>query len=81
VTSPPRLVWENELGGVTFDAGDCYVKWTPAGNGIDLFAESERLTWAAEYVPVPLPRYVGRDDAGTPVTPSAGEALPVGPRL
>ncbi len=69
------LVWENDLGGQAFNFGDCYVKWTPAGNGIDLMAEAVRLEWAVRYVSVPRPLYVGRDDAGAwlVTTPLAGQ--------
>ena len=52
-----RPVWVNELGGVTFEigAGDQrrFVKWAPAGGGLDLAAEAVRLGWAAGYTPVP----------------------------
>ena len=43
-------VWENEAGGLTFAVGDgadrCFIKWTPAGSGIDLTAEADRMAWA-----------------------------------
>ncbi|HEU5268847.1 MAG TPA: hypothetical protein VFU36_02905, partial [Jatrophihabitans sp.] len=51
---PIRPVWRNERGGLTFAVGRSrYVKWTPAGSGIDLGRESARLGWAARFVPVP----------------------------
>lgn len=64
---PIRAVWRNELGGLTFELGDAdrlFVKWNPAGNGIDLAAEAARMRWAAAYIPVPLPLDEGSDDQG-----------------
>ena len=65
--APIRPVWRNELGGLTFALGDDrYVKWTPAGSGIDLDREAARLRWAAPFLPVPQPvRRSGRDQAGS----------------
>jgi kanamycin kinase len=44
-----RPVWVNELGGITFEVGAGgrrrFVKWAPAGSGIDLAAEAARLLW------------------------------------
>ena len=34
-----RLVWINERGGMTFRAGNRFVKWNPHANGLDLEAE------------------------------------------
>jgi kanamycin kinase len=45
-------VWLNELGGLTFRAGDRYLKWSPPG-APDLEAERARLIWAAPHHPVP----------------------------
>lgn len=45
-------VWLNELGGLTYRAGDRYLKWSPPG-GPDLAGERARLDWAAPYHPVP----------------------------
>src|ERR1700691_173379 len=63
---PVRQVWENELGGRTFEvgagAGRCFVKWTPAG-GIDLTEEAARLEWAGPYITVPRVIGQGADDA------------------
>src|SRR4051812_48801018 len=54
---PLRAVWENELGGVTFQVGAgldrSFVKWAPAESGIDMSREAERLVWAARWTPVP----------------------------
>lgn len=63
---PIRPVWRNELGGLTFALGDDrYVKWTPAGSGIDLAREAARLRWAARYVPVPRLLGSGQDESGS----------------
>jgi kanamycin kinase len=54
---PITPVWRNELGGLTFQLGSGpgarFVKWSPAGAGLDLRAEATRLAWAAAYTPVP----------------------------
>jgi kanamycin kinase len=49
----PQLVWMNERGGATFQAGSRFVKWNPATTGLDLEAERRRLEWAIRYHPVP----------------------------
>lgn len=71
-----ELVWTNTSGGRTFLAGagtaagtardtaPRYVKWAPAGSGLDLAAEAARMTWAGRYHPVPRPLDSGQDDAG-----------------
>ncbi|HEY0259430.1 MAG TPA: aminoglycoside 3'-phosphotransferase [Lacisediminihabitans sp.] len=50
-------VWRNELGGLTFEghrgADRVFAKWAPAGSGLDLAAERDRLSWASAFVPVP----------------------------
>lgn len=65
---PVRAVWSNELGGLTFGvgAGDdrCFVKWAPAGSGLDLAREVPRLRWAAQFAPVPRVLSEGSDDTG-----------------
>jgi kanamycin kinase len=59
------VVWQNELGGLTFVAGDTFLKWNPLGSGIDLDDERARLVWArAVGHPVPVVLDLGRDDAG-----------------
>ncbi len=62
------VVWENELGGLTFRLGQGpgrhFAKWTPAGNGIDLSAEADRLRWAAAFTCVPRVLDLGSDEAG-----------------
>jgi kanamycin kinase len=63
------LVWENEIGGLTFEVGTdwdrCFVKWAPAGSIADLRAEAARLAWAEPYTPVPQVLGWGRDRAGS----------------
>jgi len=46
-------VWRNALGGLTFRAADRFLKWNPAGTGISLDVERERLAWARPHHPVP----------------------------
>lgn len=64
-----RPVWENELGGLTFEVGRgqqrCYLKWAPTESGIDLAAEAARLRWAATLTPVPPLLARGSGTAGT----------------
>lgn len=51
---PVRAVWRNERGGITFQLGEHrFAKWAPAGSGLDLAAEAQRLAWAAPFTPVP----------------------------
>ncbi len=54
---PLTAVWINQLGGLTFEGrlGEraVYAKWAPAGVGLDLEAERDRLEWAARYARVP----------------------------
>ncbi|MCU1438074.1 MAG: aminoglycoside phosphotransferase [Naasia sp.] len=60
-------VWRNELGGTTFLLpGARYAKWAPAGSGLDLAAEGERLAWAAGLgARVPRVLDAGEDDSGS----------------
>jgi len=66
---PVREVWENMLGGRTFEvgrgAGRCFVKWTPASSGISLSDEAARLAWAVPFTPVPRVLAQGADDTGS----------------
>ena len=52
-----RLVWQNEVGGLTFEIGDgdqsFFVKWLPAERAAGISAEAARLLWAAAFVVVP----------------------------
>lgn len=65
-----RVVWENELGGRTFElgggAGRRFVKWAPAAAaGPDLAAEAARLRWAGAYTAVPRVLALGQDAQGS----------------
>ncbi|WP_354644356.1 aminoglycoside 3'-phosphotransferase [Kitasatospora camelliae] len=66
---PVRAVWRNGFGGLTFQVGETdgrqFVKWTPAGNGVDLTAEVVRLRWAARHTAVPIVLERGADRAGS----------------
>jgi kanamycin kinase len=63
------LVWTNEVGGLTFAAGEGpdrrFIKWAPAGSGLDLPGEADRLAWAGQYHPVPRPLAQGLDEEGS----------------
>ncbi|MGC2192343.1 MAG: aminoglycoside 3'-phosphotransferase [Candidatus Dormiibacterota bacterium] len=67
--APIRLVWENELGGLTFEVSAeperRFIKWAPAGSGLDLQAEADRLAWAGVLTPVPMVLDSGEDQAGS----------------
>jgi kanamycin kinase len=66
---PIHAVWKNEIGGLTFRVGDGdaprFVKWTPAGSGIDLSVEAVRLRWAAAFTTVPHVLDEGSDATGS----------------
>lgn len=67
---PYRAVWENELGGLTFEIGQGaqrrFVKWAPQpAVGLDLAAEADRLRWAVAFTPVPRLFELGSDDDGS----------------
>lgn len=65
---PIRPVWENTLGGLTFELAGSprrFVKWTPAQSGIDLGAEAARMRWASRFVSVPMPIEHGRDQTSS----------------
>jgi kanamycin kinase len=66
---PIRVVWRNELGGLTFELDDgtqhAFIKWAPAGSSLDLAAEAARMEWAATYTPVPRPIDQGEDAEGS----------------
>ena len=63
-----RLVWQNE-DALTFEIGTgddrFFVKWSPPGRRLDLAAEAERMTWAANFTPVPVPIASGGDELGS----------------
>lgn len=55
---PYAVVWKNERDGLTFEVrtiggGREFIKWAPAGSGIDLMTEVVRLTWASSLIRVP----------------------------
>lgn len=54
-------VWVNELGGLTFRAGERYLKWAPT----DLEPEAARLRWASAWTAVPEVLEHGFDDEGS----------------
>ncbi|WP_035793651.1 aminoglycoside 3'-phosphotransferase [Kitasatospora mediocidica] len=66
---PVRAVWENGVGGLTFQIGlgeaRQFLKWTPVGSGIDLSAEVVRLRWAAGFTVVPRVLDEGADETGS----------------
>jgi kanamycin kinase len=61
-----RLVWENELGGRTYQVGTGarrrFVKWLPHASGINITKEIARLRWAAPYIAVPRVLDHGADE-------------------
>jgi len=67
--APLRLVWRNAVGGLTFTAGSGaqrrFLKWAPAGSGLDLGAEARRLAWAVAFTPVPRVLDQGTDATGS----------------
>jgi kanamycin kinase len=61
-------VWQNDAGGLVFEvtAGrPRFIKWAPAGSGIDLAAEAARLSWAAPFARVPELLDHGHDETGS----------------
>ncbi|MER6352595.1 aminoglycoside 3'-phosphotransferase [Streptomyces sp. NPDC001634] len=82
---PLLPVWQNELGGLTFQIGDgeerSFAKWAPAGSGLDLAAEAERLRWAGSFTSVPRVRDYGeREDGAWLVTEGLSGESAVSPR-
>lgn len=65
---PLTPVWRNQLGGLTWQLGDGprrrFVKWAPAGSGLPIGDEADRLRWAARFTPVPVVLVHDRDDGG-----------------
>lgn len=59
-----QLVWVNERGGLTFRAGNRFLKWNRHANGLDLEAERVRLEWAIRWHPVPYVLHWGADNEG-----------------
>ena len=70
---PVEAVWANETGGLTFalPASRRYVKWQPAGTGLEPADEAVRLSWAARFTPVPAVLDVGSDEDGSWLVTSA----------
>ena len=72
---PVRPVWINEVGGRTFEVGEgagrYFLKWTPAGSGIDLGREVARLRWAVRFTPVPVVLAQGSNAAGSWIATAA----------
>lgn len=66
---PLSPVWLNQRGGLTCEAGvgarRRYVKWAPAGSGLDLAQEAARMRWAAPYAAVPRVVAEGHDEEGS----------------
>lgn len=71
-----EAVWVNELGGVTWRVSGAgrYVKWAPAGSGLDLLVEAERMVWAGRFTPVPAVLDAGTDGDGSWLVTSAVDA-------
>lgn len=55
------LIWHNELGGMTFRAGDRFIKWNPRHSGVDLNLERVRLDWISLRHPAPRVLEAGAD--------------------
>jgi len=66
--NPVRLVWENEVGGLTFGIGvnpaTRFVKWSPRNACVDISGEIDRLRWAGNFTTVPEVLSTGSDDEG-----------------
>ncbi|MCJ1694307.1 aminoglycoside 3'-phosphotransferase [Rathayibacter caricis] len=60
----PELAWRNQAGGLTFRVPTGYLKWNPAGTGIDLRRESARLRWLEGRHPAPRVLDEGDEDGG-----------------
>jgi kanamycin kinase len=84
---PVKVVWVNELGGVTFQVGSGadreFVKTHPPFLPA-LAAEADRLRWAARYVPVPRVLGVGEGwlhTAGLPGSSAVDPRWVANPRI
>ncbi|WP_420450186.1 phosphotransferase [Ilumatobacter sp.] len=68
-----RCVWENELGGLTFEivGAGRFLKWAPPGSTLPpgsalwLLEEAERLRWTRPHTPVPEVLDAGTADDGS----------------
>ncbi len=56
-----ELVWRNDLGGLTFSAGDRFIKWNLRSSSIDLARERMRLEWITRRHPAPRVLAWGED--------------------
>ena len=65
---PATPVWRNWAGGVTWQlgsgAGRRFLKWAPAGSGLPIAREADRLRWASRFTPVPPVLDAGSDADG-----------------
>ncbi len=59
---PVELAWRNDLGGLTFQIENRFVKWNPRRTGIDLERERVRLEWIVGRHPAPRVVAAGSDD-------------------
>lgn len=70
-----EVVWRNECGGLTFEvlgaAGRRFVKWAPAGSGLDFASEVDRLAWLAGRWAAPQVVGAGEDAAGSWIVTTA----------
>jgi kanamycin kinase len=57
----PELIWQNELGGLTYRMGERFVKWNPHRTGIPLEREARRLEWISQRHPAPRVLEFGAD--------------------
>jgi len=78
---PADLVWRNDLGGLTFQIDDRFVKWNPRRTSIDLERERVRLEWISSRHPAPQVLASGGDvdaqwlvTAAVPGEPAVGDA-------
>jgi kanamycin kinase len=64
-----RAVWENEIGGITFELAGAedrrFVKWAPPSHRPMLEAEARRLRWAGRLTAVPFVLEAGHDERGS----------------
>lgn len=64
-----RVVWLNELGGLTVEIGRgsdrCFLKWAPVDSGLDLAGEAARLTWVEPFTLAPRVLEVDAKETGS----------------
>lgn len=77
---PLEPVWENELGGLTFVAGNGadrrYLKWSAKAAGVDLTDEADRMRWIGRHSSVAEVMELHHDAAGSALvtSPLAGDS-------